>query len=87
MISQTSPEFWDAFRRLDAYTQRKARQAYELFRDNPRHIGLWFKRVQGTRNHYSVRIDSNYRALARRAGNVLIWYWIGPHDEYERMIP
>ena len=87
MISRTNPRFWDAFGRLDPETQRKVRRAYELFQNDPRNSGLRFKRVQGTRNLYSARIDSNYRALARVEGDVAIWYWVGPHDEYERMIP
>ena len=87
MISRTNPEVWDAFRRLDADTQRKVRRAYELFRDNPRHGSLRFKRVRGTRNHYSARIDDDYRVLGLVQGNVITWYWVGPHDEYERMIP
>ena len=87
MISQTTSAFWDAFRKLNPEIQRKVQRAYELFQDNPRHPGLRFKRVQGTRNHYSVRIDSNYRAVGRVYGNLIFWHWVGPHDEYDRVIP
>ena len=87
MISHTSPEFRDSFRKLNPEIQLKVQRAYELFKDNPRHPGLKFKRVQGMRNRYSVRIDSNYRALGRVHGNVIIWYWVGPHNEYDRMMP
>lgn len=34
----------------------------------------------------SVRINRGYRALARCRGNTLFWFWIGPHDEYERIL-
>ncbi|MCX6596866.1 MAG: hypothetical protein NTV70_10925 [Acidobacteria bacterium] len=35
---------------------------------------------------WSVRVNEAYRALAVREGNVFTWFWIGAHDEYERMI-
>ena len=87
MISHTTPEFWDAFSKLNPEIQRKVQRAYELFKDNPRHPGLRFKRVQGTGNRCSVRIDSNYRVVGRVYGDLVSWYWVGPHDEYDRMIP
>jgi hypothetical protein len=33
-----------------------------------------------------VRIGIHYRALGTREGDDLVWYWIGTHDEYERLI-
>ena len=87
MISRLAPEFFDALRKLDPVTWRKVRQAYQLFKDNPRHGSLRFRRVRGTRSHYSARIDDNYRVLGLVQGNIITWYWVGPHDEYERMIP
>ena len=87
MISRLDPEFLEALRRLDPATRRKVQRAYHLFKDNPRHGSLKFRRVRGTRNHYSARIDDNYRVLGVVEGNVITWYWVGPHDEYDRMIP
>ena len=87
MISRLSPEFREALGKLDPVTRRKARQAYQLFKNNPRHGSLNFKRLRGTGNHYSARIDDNYRVLGVVQGNAIIWYWVGPHDEYDRMIP
>jgi hypothetical protein len=44
---------------------------------------LHFKKVGKV---WSIRIMLDYRALAVKDGNDLIWVWIGTHDEYERMI-
>jgi hypothetical protein len=33
-----------------------------------------------------VRIGIHYRALGIRDGDEMVWYWIGTHDEYERLI-
>ena len=35
---------------------------------------------------YSVRVGLNHRALAFDFGEHLVWFWIGPHDEYDRLI-
>jgi hypothetical protein len=28
----------------------------------------------------------DYRALGYQRGNEMYWFWIGPHDEYERIL-
>jgi len=33
-----------------------------------------------------VRVGINHRALAVEDGADFIWVWIGPHDEYRRLI-
>lgn len=35
---------------------------------------------------WSARVNDAYRALAVREGNIFTWFWIGTHDEYERML-
>ena len=65
----------------------KSSELISYSKDNPRHGSLQFRRVRGTRNHYSARVDDYYRVLGVVEGNVITWYWVGPHDEYDRMIP
>ena len=48
--------------------------------------GLHFKKVHATRPIYSARVGLGYRALAVRDGDTVIWFWIGAHDEYERLL-
>ena len=50
---------------------------------NPRHPSLHFKKVGKL---WSVRAGPHHRALAVEDGVDFIWVWIGPHDEYERII-
>jgi hypothetical protein len=33
-----------------------------------------------------VRVGVHYRALAVEIPDGLVWFWIGTHDEYQRMI-
>ena len=35
---------------------------------------------------WSVRISRSYRALAYREDDIFTWFWIGPHDEYEKIL-
>ncbi|MFA7370228.1 MAG: hypothetical protein WC334_11335 [Kiritimatiellales bacterium] len=35
---------------------------------------------------WSVRVGRRYRALAVQEEDTLIWFWIGTHAEYDRLI-
>lgn len=61
MKSHTSERFREAYARLPAAVQRRAREAYNLFKQNPYHPSLRFKQVHPTRPIYSVRISGDYR--------------------------
>ena len=37
-------------------------------------------------NIYSVRIGLEYRALAVMNRDRVVWYWIGSHSEYDRLV-
>jgi len=43
--SRATPRFWAAYRELPPEIKGLARKAYGLFRDNPRHPSLQFKKV------------------------------------------
>ena len=57
-----------------------------MFRRNPSHPGLNFKKVDEENNIYSVRIGRGYRALGQLEGSEIVWFWIGPHSEYDRLV-
>ena len=64
----------------------RIRRTYRLFRDDPRHPGLRFKRVHRTEPVYSVRISQGYRAVGVLQRDAIIWFWIGSHADYERPV-
>ena len=66
--------------------RQQARQAYRMFRENPQHPGLRFKRVHASRPIYSVRVGLGHRALGVLAGEDLVWFWIGSHSDYDRLV-
>ncbi len=86
MNSKTTPTFWKHFESLSPQTQHKAREAYELWRDNPAHPSLRFKRVKKNQPLYSARVDRAHRALGLLRGDTITWFWIGGHDEYDRLL-
>ncbi|HYN40748.1 MAG TPA: hypothetical protein VE129_03150 [Thermoanaerobaculia bacterium] len=86
MKSRTSAAFRRAFEALPTEVRDQARKAYAQFRFNPQHPGLRFKAVHATRPIYSVRVGLQYRALGVVTGGEIVWFWIGSHDEYERLL-
>jgi hypothetical protein len=85
MQSRATRRFWRLLSNLPLDAQRDAKKAYGLFRDNPAHPGLQFKKLEGDENIYSVRIGLDYRALGVMKKDRIIWYWIGGHAEYDRL--
>jgi len=71
------------FADLPKEVQMRAQKAYRLWRENPRHPSLHFKKVGKV---WSARVDDNFRVLAKIAENTVYWFWIGPPVEYERLI-
>ncbi len=86
MTSRTTRRFRSSLRALPAEIQRQAAEAYKLFLDNPRHPSLQFKQVHATEPVYSVRISRNYRAVGVLLGQEMLWFWIGAHGEYEKLL-
>jgi hypothetical protein len=82
--SRTHRRFWDRFDKLPADVQDLARGKFRLWKRDPFHPSMKFKPLIG--NVWSVRIGNNYRALARRHGDLAVWFWIGTHEEYNNFI-
>ena len=84
--SRTTRAFRIAFAALPEDVQRQARRAYRLFRSDPNHPSLRFKKIEQTENVYSVRVGLGYRALGVLESSVIIWFWIGSHADYDRLV-
>lgn len=86
MNSRITGKFRKSFEKLPAEIREQARRAYRLFIENPHHPSLRFKSIHPTLPIYSVRVGLNYRAIGIQDGNVIIWFWIGSHADYDRLI-
>ena len=83
MRHQANPRFWRCYHRLPEDIQRLADENYQLLLQNPRHPSLHFKKIG---RFWSVRVGLHYRALAVEHGADVVWFWIGPHAEYNQLI-
>jgi hypothetical protein len=81
--SFANSDFWEAFNGLPPAIQSLARKSFRVWITNPSHPSLHFKPVG---QYWSVRVGIAYRALAVKRGDDFIWFWIGHHKDYERLI-
>lgn len=86
MTSQTTDDFRRLFRSLPDDVREKARKAYQLWSNDPSHPGLRFKRIHGSEPIYSVRIGRGWRVLGLLQGDMMTWFWIGSHADYDKLI-
>lgn len=83
MNHRASPDFWACYKSLLEDARKLADQAYGHLKQDPRYPSLRFKKVG---RYWSVRVGGNYRALAVEAADGLVWFWIGTHAEYDKLI-
>ncbi len=86
MKSRTTIQFRQAFAKLPEQVQQQTRASYRQFKENPGHPSLRFKKVHQNLPIYSARISKNYRAVGQLDGDLIIWFWVGSHIEYERLL-
>ncbi|MEG4228359.1 hypothetical protein QUA44_19175 [Microcoleus sp. N9_A2] len=86
MKSRTTAEFRKSFANLPKQVQDQTREAYRQFQENPSYPSLRFKKVHPELPIYSARISNNYRAVGQLDGDTVIWFWVGSHAEYDRLL-
>lgn len=87
MKSVPTSGFWKLYHLLPEAVHKEARMAFRLFSQNAAHPGLRFERLRCQPDSWSVRITRDYRAVGRRHDDVMIWYWIGSHAEFDKRFP
>ena len=78
-----TPGFWAHYRSLPDEVRTLADKKFELLRNNPTHPSLRFKLIG---EFWSARVGLHYRALARVRTDGLVWFWIGHHKDYDKII-
>jgi len=81
----TLPRFWILYNQLPKEIRKLADKNYQLLRSDPEHPSLHFKKI-GNRGFWSVRVGISYRALGRETAEGIVWFWIGSHAEYDKLI-
>jgi hypothetical protein len=78
-----SPIFWRCYHALPANIRELADKNFALLQADSTHPSLQFKKVGRFR---SARVGLQFRTLAVEVEDGLLWFWIGDHAEYERLI-
>jgi hypothetical protein len=78
-----TPEFWHCYRGLPVEVRDLADKNFALLKDDPHHSSIRLKKVG---DFWSARVGLHYRALARERTEGLVWFWIGHHSEYDRLV-
>jgi mRNA-degrading endonuclease RelE of RelBE toxin-antitoxin system len=86
MKHMTLPRFWRLYRQLPQDVQKLADKNFKLLKADPYHPSLHFKKLGKQQQVWSVRVGRHYRALGREKPEGILWFWIGTHDEYDRLI-
>lgn len=80
------PRFWRHYRQLPEDVRELADKNFDLLKSDPRHPSLRLKRVGKTKQLWSVRVGMHYRALGVEKPNGIVWFWVGPHAEYDKLL-
>ena len=86
MNHRTLPRFWIHYRALPAEIQELANKNFELLKADPFHPSLHFKKLGTAKELWSARVGALYRALGREKPEGIVWFWIGTHAEYDRLL-
>jgi len=87
MKSEASSSFWKTHEKLNKELQILAKQKYEIWKVNSNHPSLQFKCVNAKKNIWSIRISESHRAIGIRPDHdYILWFWIGDHDTYMKLI-
>lgn len=86
MNSTLNQDFITCFRKLPERIKKLAKKNYRLWVSNTYHPSLEFKQVHTNFPIYSIRVGIGWRALGLKEDDTIIWFRIGSHSEYEKLI-
>ena len=78
-----SPSFWELYERLPNRIQELADKNFELLKTDPSHPSLHLKKAG---KYWSARVGIKYRVLGVDVDEGVLWFWIGTHVEYDKIV-
>lgn len=78
-----SPRFWRYYRALPEAVRKLADKNFELLKEDPHYPSLHYKKIDRL---WSVRVGAHYRALGLDSGDTIVWFWIGSHADYDKLV-
>jgi hypothetical protein len=87
MKSELTEDFLQCFANLPERVQKTARKNYKLWKKDPSHPSLEFKKLNTKQPNYSVRVGMGWRAVGvMKDSETIVWFWIGSHSNYDRIL-
>ncbi len=79
--------YWKHFDELPSELRTLAEKNYRLWKENPHHPGLRFKKIHTELPVFSFRVGMRYRTVGveTRDGKI-VWFWIGSFDHFKESI-
>jgi len=84
VISRGRPSFWQLYHKLPRHVRQQAQEVHKLFLKDPGHPSLRFKKLSGGGDFWSVRVNEQYRVVGLRSGELIEWFWIGTHNDFDK---
>ena len=86
MTSEITDSFRQAYGQLPVEVRSRVKKSYHLWLSNPVHPSLHYKKIHDRQPIWSVRVGLNYRVVGVGHDEKMIWFFVGTHVEYERLI-
>ena len=86
MKSETTEKFRALYAAAPPERNARIQSAYKHWLANPGHPSLRYKKVHDRLPIYSARVDLDWRAVGVLKGDTMLWFWVGPHREYEALL-
>ena len=86
MESDTTRQFWRLFRALPSDVQQDAQRAYRQCRLNPPTPVFNSRNWKAKAIYIQPESGLDYRALAVMKKDRIVWFWIGSHADYDRLV-
>jgi hypothetical protein len=83
VIHRATPDFWTCYGSLPKEIRTSADKAFALLKLDAKHPSLHFKKID---RFWSARVGLNYRAIGVALPGGVLWFWIGSHADYDRLL-
>ncbi|MGJ8726253.1 MAG: ParE family toxin-like protein [Roseibacillus sp.] len=71
------------YNKLPAHVHERANKQFQLWEKDHYHPSVHFKKVG---KYWSARVTGSYRAVGLLDGDTIVWFFIGTHAEYDRLL-
>jgi mRNA-degrading endonuclease RelE of RelBE toxin-antitoxin system len=86
VTSEITAPFRQAYGKLPEEVRLRAKKSYRQWLINPFHPSLHYKKIHDNLPIWSVRVGLHYRVVGIMHDEKMLWYFIGTHAEYDRLI-